>query len=364
MKQRNPVRFVALRGPVVQSQQGVPRASFDDSSIPTTPNDTGLIAAIRRLIDQGEPVDEARRRSAAQFMASDNYVFRNPLWKPFLGLQSTIQVLIAEIRRSGQDSEFKQRLDERLKQLLGPTFGLDVFLKSPDFTSMRASLWQSYFANLIMETLRPFDRPALVFWIRLFHILDRIKNNEAVAELIDRFADIHPVIPLLVAGQTAKRAPLADTGEMTIAATAAGNTAIAANARQTIDKLRAINARLNRRLGEKIALPAQTESAIAAEAEAGTPSRYGRENDPWRFSRGDLASEDQQLLMEHGVIVEGQALQSITARIDERISREFDRLRTASTQTLIVNIGGVFVMRKRRGPLAGAPADSYQWPTP
>ncbi|SFM82408.1 hypothetical protein [Nitrosomonas communis] len=76
MKQRNPVRFVTLRGPVVQDRHSVFLARFDDNSIPITSNDTGLVAAIRHLIDLGEPIDEARRRIALQFMESGNYVFK------------------------------------------------------------------------------------------------------------------------------------------------------------------------------------------------------------------------------------------------------------------------------------------------
>lgn len=41
-------------------------------------------------------------------------------------------------------------------------------------------------------------------------------------------------------------------------------------------------------------------------------------------------------------------------RIEERISRQFDRLRAASTRTVIVNIGGVFVRQKLRRPIAAA----------
>lgn len=183
MKQRKPVRFVTLRGPLIQDRPSVPSTRFDDSSIPTSPNSTVLLAEIRRLIELGEPTDEARRRVAAQFMESSNYVFRNPLWKPLLGLQSTTQALIAQVRQSGQSSEFAQQLDDRLQHLL---------TSETEFTSLYASLWQSYFANLIMETVRVFDRPALIFWIRLFHVLDRLRNNEDIAELIDRFDDIQP----------------------------------------------------------------------------------------------------------------------------------------------------------------------------
>lgn len=358
MAQRKPFRFVTLRGPEVLGRQSTPRASFDDSAVPSTPNDRGVIAGIRRLIDQGEPVDEARRRIALQFMESSDYVFRNPLWKPFLGVQSTIQALIAELRQTGRGSEFAERLDERLRQVLGPDFSLDAFLDSADFDAMHAALWHSYYANLILETQRAFDRPALVFWIRVFHLLNRIKGDGAVADLVDRFHAIRPVIPLLVAGQAPKRAAMADTAAATDA-TAAAHAATIANARQTIDRLRAVNLRLQRRLAEKIATPAQSESALIGDTDAETPARSGRESDPWRFSRDDLPADDQQLLAQQGVILEGQSIQSISARIDAAISRQLDRLREVSTQTLIVNVGGVLVRRKRRRAMAAAPTDDY-----
>lgn len=358
MAQRKPFRFVTLRGPEVLGRQSAPRASFDDSAVPNTPNDRSVIAGIRRLIDQGEPVDEARRRIALQFMESSDYVLRNPLWKPFLGVQSTIQALIAELRQTGRGGDFAERLDERLGQVLGPDFSLDAFLDSADFDAMQASLWRSYYANLILETRRAFDRPALVFWIRLFHLLNRIKGSDAVVDLVDRFHAIRPVIPLLVAGQTPKRAAMADTATATDA-TAAANAAAIVNARQTIDRLRAISLRLQRRLAEKIATPAQPESALIGDTDAETPARSGRESDPWRFSRDDLPADDQQLLVQQGVILEGQSIQSISARIDAGISRQLDRLREVSTQTLIVNIGGVLVRRKRRRAMAAAPTDDY-----
>ena len=360
MKQRNPFRFVALRGPEVQGPQSTPRASFDDSSVPNTPNDRGVIAGIRRLIDQGEPVDEARRRIALQFMESNDYVFRNPLWKPFLAVQSTLQALIAGFRQTGRGSDFAERLDERLRQVLGGDFALDVFLDSADFDAMQASLWRSYYANLILDTRRAFDRPVLVFWIRLFHLLNRIKGDGDVGELVDRFDGIRPVIPLLVAGRTPKRAAMADTFAAT-EASAAANAASLANARQSIDRLRAINARLNLRLAQKLATPQQPESALASvgDTDADASARSGRESDPWRFSRDDLSADDQQLLKQQGVILEGQSIQSISARIDAGISLQLDRLREASTQTLIVNIGGVLVRRKRRRTAVAAPADDY-----
>ncbi|SFM82433.1 hypothetical protein [Nitrosomonas communis] len=198
-------------------------------------------------------------------------------------MQSSLQALIAEVRQSDQSSDFAQRLNQRLKQSLGSDFALDVFLNGRDFASMRASLWQSYFANLIMETVRPFDRPAMVFWIRLFHLLDRIKKAEAIVGLVRQFGDIRQVIPLLVAGQKPRRASLADKGGMTADATTAANAAIAADARHMIDKLRDINVRLQERLGEKIAISAQSESVIIDEAETGAQSPHGRESDPWRF---------------------------------------------------------------------------------
>ena len=358
MKQRNPFRFVALRGPEVLGRQSTPRASFDDSAVPITPSVPGVIAGIRRLIDQGEPVDEARRRIALQFMESSDYVFRNPLWKPFLAVQSTLQALIAELRQTGRGNDVAERLDERLRQMLGGDFALDVFLDSADFEAMQASLWRSYYANLILETRRAFDRPALVFWIRLFLLLNHIKDNGAVADLVDRFDAIRPVIPLLVAGQTPKRAALADTAAATDA-TAAANAATVANARRTIDRLRAINLRLHQRLAEKIATPAQPESALVGDTDAHASARSGRESDPWRFSRDDLSTDDQQLLRQEGVILEGQPIQSISARIDAVISRQLDRLREASTQTLIVNIGGVLVRRKRRRAAIAMPAEDY-----
>ena len=358
MAQRKPFRFVTLRGPEVLGRQSTPRANFDDSAVPSTPNDRGVIAGIRRLIDQGEPVDEARRRVALQFMESNDYVFKNPLWKPFLGVQSTIQALIAELRQTGQVSEIAERLDERLRQVLGPDFSLDAFLDSADFDAMHAALWRSYYANLILDTQRAFDRPALVFWIRLFHLLNQLEDSDAVADLVARFHVIRPVIPLLVAGQAPKRAAMADTDAATDA-TAAANAATVANARQTIDRLRAINLRLQRRLAEKIATPAQPESALIGDTDAETPARSGRESDPWRFAPDDLPADDQQLLVQQGVILEGQSIQSISARIDAGISRQLDRLREASTQTLIVNIGGVLVRRKRRRTIAAAPGDDY-----
>lgn len=345
MKQRNIMRFVGLRGPVVHGASNVPRATPGGPA--PAPDQFDLVAEIRRLIALGEPVDAARERVAREFMNSAAYVFRDPQWRPFLGLQGDIETLIAELRRSGAAADFGPQLEARIRARLGADFELAAFLEGEDYAVMRAGLWNSYFANLVLDSVRPADRPALVFWIRLFTVLDRLRQGGDVAELIARFADIKPITPLLVTGRRPPRSPPAadpDTDD--------ASDAEALQSRARIDSLRRIRAVLQRSLKARLAAKRQSQTEAASDTDEALPARGpsraspDRPVDPWLVAPGDLDDADLALLEQEGVVVEGQPAPAVLAEIDARAAHGFGRLFAATRRSELVLVRGVLIRRR------------------
>src|SRR5690606_28806613 len=131
-----------------------------------------------------------------------------------------------------------------------------------DYPILYKSAWDSYLANLIMETARPADRPALVFWIRLFRVLDRIRAGEGIGSLLGDFLDIKLVVPLIVTGQAPQRRTDDGSGASPAGADIASRTAAVRDASTRIKRLRAMSAALERNLRHRLAVRTTSEAEL------------------------------------------------------------------------------------------------------
>ena len=145
-----------------------------------------------------------------------------------------------------------------------------------------------------------------------------------------------------------------DPGEPAVVA---ANAAIVEDACHVIARLRDIDAALDRRLHEKIALLKLFEAGIPGSesdrcAEAAISNATKPEPkaivDPWRFVVNDLDAADRRFLEKRGISVYRQPIPKITEMIAVHISRQFDRLHAASRKTVLVNASGIFARRIRR----------------
>src|SRR5688572_5897465 len=182
MRTENLFKFVAIRGPEPQAETPAPVRG---------PGGT-FTAQVRQDAAAGSSLPDARRRRAAEFMDSAEYVMRNPAWKPFLAIETWVRRLLAEIS-PGED--LRSALTQLLATPLGQTMSLEAFVGGELFKQLKQSLWDSYYCTVILPERRPQDRPRILFWIRFWRLLERLANGEQAPALLAEMSRWTPGVP-------------------------------------------------------------------------------------------------------------------------------------------------------------------------
>jgi len=189
MKAENLFRFVSIRSPLpaVEAPPVTPGL--------VVPNGNGFLTGVRGRVNNGEPVDQARRAQAAEVMASPVYVTRNPTWTPYLAIEVSVRRLLAEVSPS---EDLRAALERLLEAPVGAPVQLDAFVRGDEFAQLKESLWSSFFGVVVLPSRRPQDLPRIGFWLRFLHLLERIASGEQHRELLEEFDRWRPAVPNLV----------------------------------------------------------------------------------------------------------------------------------------------------------------------
>ena len=289
-KQRNAFRWVALRDQLRVMICGFLSLGMTTNGGPMIRDRPDLLKLIAVLIkEEDEPVS-ARERAAREYIDSHDYVFRNRLWKPFLPLRPALAVVLRSARPNSESS-----LLAEIEAILAPTIGqqsLTDFINGPNFPILHNSLWHSYYATLILPRARPQDQPILVFWIRVFQILEMLAKGEPLGPFLESFEKIRPAVPLAIVGRKPQRE--AETPKSLETDEEEASARALTEARENIARLREVRTRLGAMVAERLA--ELNSSSIAIDDTRDTRNLI----DPLKIQAADLNEVDKAFLSQMG----------------------------------------------------------------
>lgn len=362
MKQDNVFRFVALRAPEptepTTSQlppgssvplgssvpQRPPRARFDDSEpLNIGAADARFVVLIRRLREQGIPLDEARQQVANAFIASSANVLRNPVWLARFALTDQLAALVKSASTPETAAIFREALQAMLRSA-DREFDLSDYLDSPAYRNDRRDLWYTFYAHIIIPLRNPNQYGLLLFWVRIFELMETIRLDGNVAALLAQFDEIQPVIPYVV-GRTS---PIksTDAAESNGSGEAAASIA---SLRKEIAELQEARTALSRRLTEKLAAftpdlaPAKGRAASSTTA---TISEGDAAEIPWRIADSDLSAATARVLDHENVTTRNRSFPQIIQELERAIARRYATLSRSTRKDAVINLGSVLVRRK------------------
>jgi hypothetical protein len=254
-----------------------------------------------------------------------------------------------------------------IETILEPATGgqsLAKFVDGPIFPDLRESLWQSYYANLMLPELRPLDRPVLVFWIRLFQLLQALAKGEpsdaaevvgavmrfvshrrptsaapsSARPLLESFEKIRPAVPLAVVGRRPERrregAAPPQTDEEGVSAEAL------AEASRDVARLRQVRTRLDAMVAVRLS---ELRKSPAREGEAAGTRELP---DPLAIRASDLDEPDKAFLERMGIDVTGRYA-TVAGAIDAAVEATLEEIDEIQEVTETAVVGGILVRRRR-----------------
>ena len=211
MKNNNVFRFVSIRAPERKKVRKISPEPARDPNDSTGTISSGMETLFFQLVAEhtatGSSLEEALLAVGKDFIASRDYVIKNRNWNSFLPSEGALESLVQDIKSSGNITDLEPEMEKIFQTNIGQEFTFDSFLPNQKFHEMYRSLWFSYYSNVILREQRPGDRPVLIFWIKIFHMIRNLSSTKVLNDLIAGFEGFHPALPgyLVIVNKTSKR---------------------------------------------------------------------------------------------------------------------------------------------------------------
>ena len=377
----NLFRFVAVRPPRVAASEVDRRLENREAG------ETFVVDVERRMKEHNESLPVARRRVGADVVGSGEYFTRHDAWQQLRPSGGALVMLMQETAHEADWQHVRQRAEEVILAVF-PAEDLPDWLRSATYTRLVTTLWRSYYANALVNELRPHDRPEMLGWVRVFALLEVFRDEDRSAKLNDdekrgrdewlaalaRWllrARLHMPVRLFQEPipVDAEREELPDPSEVRIAQL---RTAIERAERahaQLEDIYRLKLTRLRRRrvpaepaTDERGEGPAPREgqpAAVADERRAdGTGGGLERADAPWWMAetdlsgRGELRAELARLRLPG----DGSLVTEVASRLNAAMARDIGELQSLLSEQDVLGFGRTLaVIGRTRRVLTGAP---------
>lgn len=357
MKKDNIFRFVSIRVAERKEVRKVfperPGGStpIPPSGLPPSVPDSieqDFFILIRNEIETGLTHGEAVVKVAREFISSNNYVMKNRDWKSFLPLEGPLGFLIEEIKDNGNVESLESEIDIIFNSHLATEFSLLSFLSGEKFHQMNKNLWFSYYSNMILRDQRPGDRPVLIFWIRVFHMISNFDKNRTLINIMANFDSLQPAVPyhfLTIEEAEQQNLDEADDQE-------SPNDSESLRIKKinevglALKNFEEAKIKINRVYKKKKGLAAKrgannlsiANAAIVANAREDT-------SPPWELKRDDLDSVTLQFIEDNGISIEDSLIPEIVADLESRLAQKFSELYDLQHVEEIVRVRGVLVKK-------------------
>jgi hypothetical protein len=334
-------KFVALRGPTRSPERLRGSVALED--------DVTFVDLVLRRVAEGEPLAEARLAEATNFLSSARYLTRNPEWRSLLHLEDRFVTAIDTARRIGNARPFRRDLEALLGSAFEIELELEQFVVSGLFHDLHQNLWHSYYSNLMLPRRRPQDRPTLLFWIRLFALLQSLElDDELFAQQLRDLDALRPTVPPELVRTEA--APFEDDEpgeEEDLSLLAQRRDAIAALKRE-LEQLRTATADLQTAFRHKLH-SARSNGIVMERAQPADANDYDTtRRSPWELRESDLQAVTLEVLSANGLSLAHTTAPELIHAVQNLQAEAFDKLHSAQHVEEIIHLRGTLVRRQRR----------------
>ena len=365
MKADNVFKFVSLRPPstvTVRNPDNTgsganpipnpPSPSFPPAGNIPSPEPSGFLEGIRSRMTTGLSFDEARLAIANEFMDSENYVTRNLDWRKLLPFEDSLRTILQNAKVSQSVEELSQRLFSLIDSNVPSEFNRENLLRNDNYLRLRKALWSSYLSNVVINQRRMHDRISLLFWIRLFHLMENLTDGQLALTLLEKFEQLKPMVPVDLVWSRPRRPDeliLPDRENLVKERVKKIN-----EIKGAIRELKDFKSKLEKIFDEKILESSRPQANIQDSLSAPIvkcgeslpiegSSAHILEDAEFRISRSELDSYTLKVLTKHEIDIDNASETRLIQDIEVLIAKKFKELHSLQRVQAFKIIRGVLV---------------------